>query len=112
MQRAVHARIKGIRSRDIIDGWQTVELRLDRDECPRQQIIAWLNRREAQLKQRGPNPRLDRRAPGEPDDVDEAPTRVHDDCGAVVEPREGPGWRCPECGTLTRSVSTAQEVTA
>lgn len=106
-KRAVHARIKGIRSRDVIDAWQTVEVRLERDGCPRQQIMAWLNRQDARLKQRDSNPRRRVVVSDSPDDEDE-PMRVHDDCGSVVQERDGPGWRCPDCETVTRSVSTVE----
>ena len=56
MRRAVHARISGIRSREVLKAWQTVECRLNREACPRQQIIAWLNQRDAALRERGDNP--------------------------------------------------------
>lgn len=51
MQRAVHARIHGIDSRDVIDAWQTVEVRLGRG--PRKQVMAWLNQRDQQLAEGG-----------------------------------------------------------
>jgi len=110
MQRSVHARIKGIRSRAVIDAWQTVEVRLARG--PRQQVMAWLNQRDQQLKDREePAQRVDRppAAPAEPE-ADDGPELVHDACGTVVEAREGPGYRCPDCDTITRSVAELSAV--
>jgi hypothetical protein len=48
LKRAVHARIKGMRSLAVVEAWLTVETRLERG--PRQEIVAWLNRRKAALE--------------------------------------------------------------
>jgi hypothetical protein len=107
-QRAVHARIQGIRSREVIDAWQEVEVRLDRG--PRQQVMAWLNQRDQQLKARdAPAQRATRPTPA-PTEPDDEPALVHDACGSVVEVREGPGYRCPDCETVTRSVAELSAV--
>jgi len=53
MRRAVNARIQGIRSREVVRAWLEVETSLDRDACPRQAVIRWLNQRDAALKDRG-----------------------------------------------------------
>lgn len=107
MQRAVHARIKGIDYREVIDAWQTVEVRLDRG--PRQQIMGWLNQRDQYLKEHGDRDerleQVDRSAPTATAEPDAGPDLVHDACGGVVQERDGPGYRCPDCDTITRSVA-------
>ncbi|WP_254823101.1 MULTISPECIES: hypothetical protein [Haloglomus] len=110
MQRAVHARIQGIRSREVIDAWQTVEVRLERG--PRQQVMAWLNQRDQQLKAREePSQRaVSRPTPTAEPEADDGPELVHDDCGSVVEERDGEGYRCPDCDTITRSVAELSAV--
>jgi hypothetical protein len=110
MQRAVHARIQGIRSREVLDGWQSVEVRLDRG--PRQQVMAWLNQRDQELKERdAPAQRATRPTPAPTEAaVDDGPELVHDDCGSIVEAREGPGYHCPDCDTITRSVAELSAV--
>jgi hypothetical protein len=105
MQRAVHARIQGIDYREVIDAWQTVEVRLERG--PRQQVMAWLNQRDAWLQEHGDrDERLQRversAAASEPE---ASPDLVRDACGTVVEDRDGQRHRCPECETVTRSVA-------
>jgi hypothetical protein len=111
MQRAVHARIQGIRTREIIDAWQTVEVRLDREACPRQRVMAWLNQRDQELKERDePTQRATSPAPTEAAEPDYEPDLVHDECGSVVEGRDGPGYRCPDCETVTRSVAELSAV--
>ena len=107
MQRAVHARIQGIRSRAVIDAWQQVEVRLDRG--PRQQVMAWLNQRDQVLKERD-EPAVRRRAAPTASEPDAEPDLVHDDCGGVVVDRDGPGYRCPDCETVTRSVAELSAV--
>lgn len=102
-QRAVHGRIKGIRDRDVISAWQAVEVRLDRAECPRQQVMGWLNQRDDDLKGHE-NPRRAPVATTADEDSDAPAPRIHAACGATVDPREGPGWWCPDCETVTRSV--------
>jgi hypothetical protein len=110
MQRAVHARIQGIRSREVIDAWQEVEVRLERG--PRQQVMAWLNQRDQELKAREePAQRaVTRPTPTAEAEPDDGPELVHDDCGSVVAAREGPGYRCPDCETVTRSVAELSAV--
>jgi hypothetical protein len=113
LQRAVHARIQGIDYREVIDGWQQVELQLEREACPRQRVMAWLNQRDAWLQEHGDRDerleRVDRSAPSEPE-PEAAPELVHDDCGSVVENPDGEGYRCPECETITRSVAELSTV--
>jgi len=53
MRRCVRARIQGIRSREVVRAWLKVETSLGRDACPRQEVIRWLNQRDAALKDRG-----------------------------------------------------------
>ncbi|WP_276258148.1 hypothetical protein [Haloglomus litoreum] len=108
LQRAVHARIKGIRSREVLDAWQAVEVRIERG--PRQQIMAWLNQRDKTLKERDEPAVRARPAPAPEPEADAGPDLVHDDCGSVVEGREGPGYRCPDCETITRSVAELSAV--
>jgi hypothetical protein len=108
MQRAVHARIQGIRSREVLDAWQEVEVELARG--PRQQVMAWLNQRDQALKERdAPAQRVARPDPA-PAEADDGPALVHDACGSVVESRAGPGYRCPDCETVTRSVAELSAV--
>jgi hypothetical protein len=45
------ARIRGIESLDVVDGWMEVETSLDRG--PRKKVIAMLNQRRAQLRDEG-----------------------------------------------------------
>jgi hypothetical protein len=112
MQRAVHGRIQGIRSREVLDAWQTVEVRLGREECPRQRIMAWLNQRDQVLKERDdPAQRSGNRStPTTEAQPDDGPDLVHDACGSAVEDRDGPGYRCPDCETVTRSVAELSAV--
>jgi len=42
------ARIRGIESLDVVDGWMEVETSLDRG--PRKKVVAMLNQRRAQLR--------------------------------------------------------------
>jgi hypothetical protein len=45
------ARIRGIESLDVVDGWMEVETSLDRG--PRKKVVAMLNQRRAQLRDEG-----------------------------------------------------------
>lgn len=53
MRRCAHARIQGIRSREVVRAWLEVETSLARDACPRQAVVRWLNQRDAALKDGG-----------------------------------------------------------
>jgi len=53
MRRCAHARIQGIRSREVIRAWLEIETSLARDACPRQAVVRWLNQRDAALKDGG-----------------------------------------------------------
>lgn len=53
----LEARIRGIDYIDVVDAYLQVELALDREDCPRQGVVALLNQRKQWLREHGERPR-------------------------------------------------------
>ena len=92
------ARIRGIAYLDVLRAWKAAERRHDRG--PREQVMGWLEEREAFLEEHGD--RNERYTAEDPEEL-----RKRADEKADHEEESEIAYQCCECGTLVRETGQA-----